>query len=88
MKSSVRLLITVVTLSVSLSSNLATADIALNRMLTDHMVLQRDMPVPIWGTADAGERTRIRGQRLWALDRGRRLGAVLRLDAARRTLSL
>jgi len=31
------------------------AAITLPPVLTDHMVLQRDMPVPIWGTADPGE---------------------------------
>ncbi len=31
------------------------ADIKLNGLFTDHMVLQRGQPVPIWGTADDGE---------------------------------
>src|SRR5882724_8333042 len=26
---------------------------------TDHMVLQRKMPVPVWGTADAGEQVTV-----------------------------
>lgn len=30
------------------------ADLELGSLFTDHMVLQRDMPVPVWGTADAG----------------------------------
>jgi len=29
------------------------ADVKLSRVLSSHMVLQRDMPVPIWGTAAA-----------------------------------
>ena len=31
------------------------AAVQLASPFTDHMVLQREMPVPIWGTADAGE---------------------------------
>jgi sialate O-acetylesterase len=33
----------------------ASADVTLASLFTDHMVLQRDMPLPVWGTADAGE---------------------------------
>ncbi|MFK7743108.1 MAG: sialate O-acetylesterase [Planctomycetota bacterium] len=33
---------------------LAQAPLTLASLLTDHAVLQRDMPVPIWGTADRG----------------------------------
>jgi sialate O-acetylesterase len=33
----------------------AHADVRLSRLFSDHMVLQRDKPVPIWGWADAGE---------------------------------
>src|SRR5438105_313783 len=33
----------------------AVADVKLPAVLSSHMVLQRDMPVPIWGTAKAGE---------------------------------
>jgi len=29
-------------------------ELALAPIFSDHMVLQRDMPVPVWGTADAG----------------------------------
>ncbi len=44
-------------LLVSLSSILATADarVTVAKVFGDHMVLQREMPVPIWGTADPGE---------------------------------
>jgi len=33
----------------------AHASVTLPRVLDDHMVLQRDIPVPIWGTAAPGE---------------------------------
>src|SRR5689334_11777135 len=33
----------------------ARADVKLPSMFTDHAVLQRDMPVPVWGSADPGE---------------------------------
>lgn len=33
----------------------AEANVALPRIFGSHMVLQRDMPVPVWGTADPGE---------------------------------
>ena len=32
----------------------ARADVKLPAMFTDHAVLQRDMPVPVWGSADPG----------------------------------
>jgi len=35
------------------------ADVTLAPLFTDHAVLQRDKPVPVWGTADAGERVSI-----------------------------
>jgi sialate O-acetylesterase len=34
---------------------IATADVQLPAVFGSHMVLQRDVPVPVWGTADAGE---------------------------------
>ena len=36
-------------------SALAQADVKPNALFTDHMVLQRDKPVKVWGTADSGE---------------------------------
>jgi len=39
----------------TLGSLRARADIKLPAMFTDHAVLQRDMPVPVWGVADPGE---------------------------------
>src|ERR1035438_4421585 len=48
-------------ISVSLAALLLTASpllagVKLASPFTSHMVLQRDMKVPVWGTADAGER--------------------------------
>lgn len=34
----------------------ARADVSLAPLFTDHAVLQRDKPVPVWGRADAGEK--------------------------------
>ena len=39
-----------------LSSN---ADVKLPNVLNSNMVLQRDMPVPIWGWADKGEKVTV-----------------------------
>jgi sialate O-acetylesterase len=33
----------------------ARAEVKLPTVFTDHMVLQRDLPVPVWGTASPGE---------------------------------
>ena len=33
----------------------AAADVRLPKLFTDHMLVQRDKPVPVWGWADAGE---------------------------------
>lgn len=43
---------------------LAESAVKVNRMFSDHMVLQRDMAVPVYGTADAGEKVTVsfRGQ--------------------------
>jgi sialate O-acetylesterase len=40
------------------------AEVQVDKMFSDHMVLQRDLAVPIWGTADPGEKVTItfRGQ--------------------------
>ena len=37
----------------------ALADVTLPPIVSDHMVLQRDMPVPIWGTADPNEKVTV-----------------------------
>ena len=38
-----------------LAALVARADVALAPLFTDHAVLQRDKPIPVWGRADAGE---------------------------------
>jgi sialate O-acetylesterase len=47
----------------------AHADIRLHRVFSNHMVLQRDMNVSVWGWADAGENVRVQfdGQSLSAV---------------------
>jgi sialate O-acetylesterase len=35
------------------------AELQLNGLFTDHMVLQRNQEVPVWGTADPGEEVRV-----------------------------
>ena len=35
------------------------AEVKLPAVLTDHMVIQRSQPVPIWGWADPGERVTV-----------------------------
>lgn len=37
----------------------ACADVKLNNLFTDHMVLQRDLAVPVWGWADDGEKVTV-----------------------------
>ena len=37
----------------------ANAAVAVNGLFSDHMVLQRDMPVPVWGTASPGEKVTV-----------------------------
>jgi sialate O-acetylesterase len=37
----------------------AAAEVKLHGLFQDHMVLQRDMKVPIWGTADPGEMVKV-----------------------------
>ena len=37
------------------TSTPATGDVSLPSVFSDHMVMQRDLPLPIWGTADPGE---------------------------------
>jgi len=44
-----------VILGVSLLVPCARAEVKLASPFTSHMVLQRDMKVPVWGTAEAGE---------------------------------
>lgn len=44
----------------SLLAASARAEVVPDPMFTDHMVLQRELPVPVWGTAEAGEKVRVR----------------------------
>jgi sialate O-acetylesterase len=37
----------------------ARADVTLAPLFTDHAVLQRDKPIPVWGRADAGEKVTV-----------------------------
>ena len=39
--------------------NVALADVRLPNVLGSGMVLQRDLPVPVWGWADAGEKVTV-----------------------------
>lgn len=61
------LLLTVVLLAVARSSP-ARAELKLPAVISSHMVLQRDVPVPIWGQADPGEQITVtfREQKLTA----------------------
>jgi sialate O-acetylesterase len=43
----------------AMSLSMAHADIRLPKVFSDHMVLQRDIPVPVWGWADPGERVTV-----------------------------
>src|SRR5262245_54739435 len=38
----------------------ARADVKLHPLFTDHAVLQRGVPIPVWGIADPGEEVTIR----------------------------
>ena len=66
----------------------ARADVKLPAMFSDHAVLQRDMPVPVWGWAEPGEEVTvsIAGQthKATADDKGK---WSVKLDAARRSAS-
>jgi len=44
----------------------ATADVRLPKIFGDHAVLQRGKPIPVWGTADPGEKVTVewRGQKV------------------------
>lgn len=47
-------------ISVILGSALLRADVRLPAIFSDHMVLQRETTVPVWGWADPGERVEVR----------------------------
>src|ERR1039457_683091 len=46
-------------LALLLAASPLLAEVKLASPFTSHMVLQRDMKVPLWGTADAGERVTV-----------------------------
>ena len=46
-------------LALSFAPLSAHADVTLNGVFTDHMILQRDMLVPVYGTAEPGERVTV-----------------------------
>lgn len=48
-----------IALSVFAITSISCGDITLPAVFSDHMVLQRDLEVPIWGTADPGEKVRV-----------------------------
>ncbi len=50
-----RLVLTLATLTGICFCTSVQADVRLPKIFGDHMVLQRDQPIPIWGWADAGE---------------------------------
>lgn len=54
-----RILLVCVILAVVRPTGSVQAAITLPRVFGDHMVLQRDMPVPIWGTAEPGEQVTV-----------------------------
>lgn len=56
MKSTLALLLPVVVLLLALPAGGQAADLQLAPVFSAHMVLQREMPVAVWGTADRGEK--------------------------------
>ncbi|MCG3150693.1 MAG: hypothetical protein PCFJNLEI_04184 [Verrucomicrobiae bacterium] len=52
-------LLALATVGFSLLTGLANADVRLPRIFSDHMVLQRDQPVPVWGWAEPGEKVTV-----------------------------
>ena len=42
-----------------LFGSIASAKVTPAVVFSDHMVLQREMAVPVWGTADAGEKVTV-----------------------------
>jgi sialate O-acetylesterase len=59
MKPTSRLLVPVVVASVSFGFSVARADVRLPALFSEHAVLQSDIPVAVWGWADAGERIEV-----------------------------
>ena len=59
MKSTIRISISIVIIAVSLCSITASATVKLPRLISNGMVLQRDVPLRIWGWADPGEKIKV-----------------------------
>ena len=51
--------IVVWSIAVMMSHDAALGEIKLPAMFTDHAVLQRDIPVPVWGWAEPGEEVKV-----------------------------
>ena len=60
------------TVLLSLAALCAQADVKLHNLFTDHMVLQRDIAVPVWGWADDGEKVTVefRGKKVSTTAKG------------------
>jgi len=59
MRRDVFLRIAAVSLTIALAACVAPADVRLPAVFGDHMVLQRDTAVPVWGWAEAGEKVTV-----------------------------
>jgi len=59
MKTTLTRLTAVWMLVVIAGAGVAMAEVKVDRMFSDHMVLQQDMPVPVWGTAAPGEKVTV-----------------------------
>ena len=59
MKNSIRATGALLCLLATLVAGEVAADVTLPAVFADHMVLQRDVPLPIWGTAEPGEETHV-----------------------------
>ena len=47
-------------MSTTALTSTARADVRLPALISDHMMLQRDMPLRLWGWADPGEKLQVR----------------------------
>ncbi len=56
-------LLAITLISVVALSDVARGDVKLPAIFGDHMVLQRGVKVPVWGTADAGEKVTVKTSR-------------------------
>ncbi|MCX6877892.1 MAG: hypothetical protein NTW21_29375 [Verrucomicrobia bacterium] len=60
---------------------LANGDLAVNTLLSDHMVRQRDRPVPVWGTAKPDTKIALKfGQQGKTVETGRDGKWLVRLE--------